>query len=85
MDRAKICGYLKGPLDSNNCSNIIKEYCIENGKSTELTDLFIRAIIIQDPFGTLLYELAQHILDKESIRLTIVKIYNTNKQLIEVL
>lgn len=64
---------------------IVRNYCIENGKEEDLTDYFINAVIRQDPTTSLLRDLAAYVLEKESAKHVIVRIYNRNNQLIHIL
>lgn len=85
MDRDKLLKYLRQGTTVSDDIDIVRNYCIENGKEETLTDLFINAVIREDPTAMWLKSLANYVLEKESVKHVIVRIYNRNNQLIHIL
>lgn len=85
MDRSTLLGYLRYGMTMHDRVNIIRNYCLENGKEESLIDQFIQAVIQVDSTGGLLVYLSDYVIEKESARHVIVRVYNKNNQLIHIL
>lgn len=82
MERQQLLNFLNNGVQYDTIKPFIVEYCINNGKDKEMTDAFVD-ILLLNPI--MLNQVVNQILEEESIEHNIVKLFNKNNQLIQVL
>ena len=82
MEKQQLLNFLKNGVQYEEFKPFIVEYCISKGKEPDLTDAFVEML----PFNPiLLNQVVNQILEEESIEHNIVKLFNKNNQLIQIL
>lgn len=82
MERQQLINFLNNSIQYEEIKPFIVDYCVKKGKEPELVKTFVD-ILQFNPFA--LHNVVSQILEEESIEHNIVKIFNTNNQLIQVL
>lgn len=82
MERQQLLNFLNNGVQYDTIKPFIVEYCINHGKDKEMTDTFVD-ILPLNPI--MLNQVVNQILEEESIEHNIVKLFNKNNQLIQVL
>lgn len=82
MERQQLLNFLNNGVQYDTIKPFIVEYCINNGKDKEMADAFVD-ILPLNPI--MLNQVVNQILEEESIEHNIVKLFNKNNQLIQVL
>lgn len=82
MERQQLLNFLNNGIQYDTIKPFIVEYCINHGKDKEMADAFVD-ILPLNPI--MLNQVVNQILEEESIEHNIVKLFNKNNQLIQVL
>lgn len=82
MERQQLLKFLNNGVQYDEIKPFIVDYCVKKGKDPNLTNTFVDIL----PFNPMMLDqVVKQILEEESIEHNIVKIFNTNNQLIQVL
>lgn len=82
MERQQLLNFLNNGVQYDEIKPFIVDYCIKKDKEPEVTKAFVDIL----PFNPIMFnQVINEILEEESIKHNIVKIFNKNNQLIQVL